>query len=310
MSKTLVTGGAGFIGSNLIDALLEQGASVRVLDDFSTGKMENLSDVLKDIELIEGDIRDPEVLESSVGNVDTIFHLAAFVSVPRSTEDPDLCFDVNVNGTNKLLSAARKAGVKRVVLASSAAVYGDSDQVPLNETAELRPLSPYASSKQMDEILADIYSNQLDLEVVALRYFNVYGPRQSPESDYAAVIPIFLRTLLDGDQPVIYGDGLQSRDFIFVGDVIQANLLAAKSDKAPGQIINICSGEEINLLTLLDVMGEISNRDISPVYQEVRPGDIHRSLGDPTLSRKLLNLPAHTPLPEGLLKTLSWMKSS
>ncbi len=224
MPTSLVTGGGGFIGSHLVDALLARGDVVRVLDNFSTGKRENLQHNIEKIQLLTGDLRDSEVLREAVQGVDFIFHQAAFVSVPQSMEDPDSCFDINVNGTGKLLAAARMAGVKRVVLASSAAVYGENEAVPLSEDEEPDPLSPYAASKSINEIYARLFTKHLGLNVVALRYFNVYGPRQNPASDYAAVVPIFIKILEDEGEPVIFGDGLQTRDFVYIADVVQANM--------------------------------------------------------------------------------------
>jgi len=309
MRNSLVTGGAGFIGSHLVEALLVRGDKVRVLDNFSTGKEENLADFLEQVELIRGDLLNESDLKRAVKGMDNIFHQAAFVSVPQSLEEPDRCFEVNVTGTNRLLSISRDEGVKRVVLASSAAVYGENPTVPLSENINPEPLSPYAASKRIGEIYAHLFTSQLDLDVTALRYFNVYGPRQNPASDYAAVVPIFIKKLLDEEQPVIYGDGLQSRDFIYVGDVVQANLLAAQSDQAQGKVINICSGQETNLHNLVDYMAEIFNREIQPTYQDVRPGDIYRSLGDPSLARELLGFQPGTGLAEGLQKTAEWMRT-
>jgi UDP-glucose 4-epimerase len=309
MRNSLVTGGAGFIGSHLVEALLVRGDKVRVLDNFSTGKEENLADFLEQVELIRGDLLNESDLKRAVKGMDNIFHQAAFVSVPQSLEEPDRCFEVNVTGTNRLLAISRDEGVKRVILASSAAVYGENPTVPLSENINPEPLSPYAASKRIGEIYAHLFTSQLDLDVTALRYFNVYGPRQNPASDYAAVVPIFIKKLLDEEQPVIYGDGLQSRDFIYVGDVVQANLLAAQSDQAQGQVINICSGQETNLHNLVDYMAEIFNREIQPTYQDVRPGDIYRSLGDPSLARELLGFQPGTGLAEGLQKTAEWMRT-
>ncbi len=309
MRISLVTGGAGFIGSHLVEALLARGDKVRVLDNFSTGKEENLADFLDQVELIRGDLLDEADLKRAVKGVDHIFHQAAFISVPQSLEEPDRCFEINVTGTNRLLSIAREEGVKRVVLASSAAVYGENPTVPLSENINPEPLSPYAASKRIGEIYAHLFTSQLGLDVTALRYFNVYGPRQNPASDYAAVIPIFIRKLLDEEQPVIYGDGLQSRDFIYVGDVVQANLLAAESNQAQGQVINICSGQETGLLNLIDYLAEVFNREIKPTYQDVRPGDIYRSLGDPSLARELFDFQPGTGLAEGLKETAAWMRA-
>jgi len=308
MRNSLVTGGAGFIGSHLVEALLVRGDKVRVLDNFSTGKEDNLADFLEQVELIRGDLLNEADLKRAVKGVDYIFHQAAFVSVPKSLEEPGRCFEINVTGTNRLLSLAREEGVKRVVLASSAAVYGENPTVPLSENINPEPLSPYAASKRIGEIYAHLFTSQLDLDVTALRYFNVYGPRQNPVSDYAAVVPIFIKKLLDEEQLVIYGDGLQSRDFVYVGDVVQANLLAAESNRAQGQVINICSGQETDLHNLVDYLAEIFKREIQPTYQEVRSGDIYRSLGDPSLARELLDFQPRTGLAEGLLKTTAWMR--
>ena len=308
MQNCLVTGGAGFIGSHIVEALVKRGDQVRVLDNFSTGNPDNLKAVREDIEVIEGDLRDSSDVRDAVKGMDMIFHLAAFVSVPQSMEDPATCFEINVNGTIQLFKLAEEAGVNRIVIASSAAVYGENPAFPLNENATTYPLSPYAASKQVGEIYTKIYTDLLDIDVVALRYFNIYGPRQNPNSDYAAVIPIFIKKMLDEEDPVIYGDGLQSRDFVYVDDVVRANLLAAESSQAPGQIINICSGIEINLLQLVDSLSRIFNREVQPVYEKERPGDIYRSSGDPTFAENVLNFKPEVNLETGVMKTVSWME--
>lgn len=308
MGKILVTGGAGFIGSHLVEALLARGDSVRVLDNFSTGKEENLAGFLDRVDLIRGDLLDQAVLKRAVEGMETIFHEAAFVSVPQSLEEPERCFETNVSATYRLLSLAREAGAKRVVLASSAAVYGDNPAVPLSETLNPQPLSPYAASKHIGEIYAHLFTSQLGLDVTSLRYFNVYGPRQNPTSDYAAVVPIFIKKLIDEEQPVIYGDGLQSRDFVFVGDVVRANLLAAENAQAQGRVMNICSGQEINLKDLIDQLSDIFKREINPLYQEPRAGDIYRSMGDPSQARDLLGFETATGLADGLMETSNWMR--
>ena len=310
MTTSLVTGGGGFIGSHLVDALLARGDVVRVLDNFSTGKRENLQHNIEKIQLLTGDLRDSEVLREAVRGVDCIFHQAAFVSVPQSMEDPDSCFDINVNGTGKLLAAARTAGVKRVVLASSAAVYGENKAVPLSEDEEPDPLSPYAASKSINEIYARLFTKHLGLNVVALRYFNVYGPRQNPASDYAAVVPIFIKILEDESEPVIFGDGLQTRDFVYITDVVQANIQASESVKAPGKVFNICSGQEISLLDLLEKLSTIYNRKILPSFQKARPGDIYRSLGNPNKARDILEFSSATSIIDGLDETAAWMRGS
>jgi UDP-glucose 4-epimerase len=310
MENCLVTGGAGFIGSHIVEKLVERGDSVRVLDNFSTGNEENLDQVRDQIEILTGDLRNETDLRKAVEGIDLIFHQAAFVSVPLSMEDPDTCFNVNVSGTVNLLSAAFDAKVKRVVMASSAAVYGENSNVPLAEGEETDTLSPYAASKRVGEIYTSLYSNQLGLDVVALRYFNVYGPRQNPESDYAAVIPIFIKNMIDEENPLIHGDGLQSRDFVYVDDIVQANLLAAKSILAPGRIINVCSGTEVSILQLAETISDIFGRELHPAFKEERPGDIYRSSGDPRLAEEILNFKALVDLPKGLRDTINWMKAA
>ncbi|MEE9599011.1 MAG: SDR family oxidoreductase, partial [Anaerolineales bacterium] len=308
MQKCLVTGGAGFIGSHIVEALLKRGDQVRVLDNFSTGNPNNLKAVRGDIEVIEGDVRNSSDVRDAVKGVDTIFHQAAFVSVPQSVEDPAACFETNVNGTIQLFKLAEEARVSRIVIASSAAVYGENPALPFNENATADPLSPYAASKQVGEIYTKIYTGLLNINVVALRYFNVYGPRQNPNSDYAAVIPIFIKKMLNEEDPVIYGDGLQSRDFVYIDDVVRANLLAAESSQVPGKIINICSGIEINLLQLVASLSGIFNREVQPIFEKERPGDIYRSSGDPTLAGNVLNFKPEVNLETGVMKTVSWMK--
>jgi len=307
MVKSLVTGGAGFIGSQLVRTLLEDGHKVRVLDNFSTGKRANLEKIQDEIEIIPGDLRDRSVVGEAVQDIDYIFHQAAFVSVPLSMERPYECFEINVGGTVKLLMEAQKSGVRRVLLASSSAVYGDNKEMPLREDAALITLSPYAASKKAAEIYAELYSRVYDLDVISLRYFNVYGPRQSPESDYAAVIPIFSQRLLEKEPPLVYGDGQQSRDFIFVEDVARANVLAAEAESAAGKAVNICTGEEVSIISLLDTLRDLISREPRPRILEARPGDIYRSVGDPDRAQALLEFRAQTSFKEGLKKTVSWM---
>ena len=312
MPRYLVTGGAGFIGSHIVSALLLRGASVRVLDNFSSGKPENLEAVAQGagqrLEVIPGDLRDPAAVAGAVRGVDAIFHEAAFVSVPESMDKPGECFEVNVGGTCLLFEAARKAGVRRVVIASSAAVYGDSDRLPLTETEPARPLSPYAASKSADELYAAMYTQAFGLEVAALRYFNVFGPRQRPDSMYAAAVPIFIRRRLDGKPVTVFGDGMQTRDLIFVGDVARANLLAAENPAAAGQVFNVCSGRATTILDLLRVIDELYPGSPAPVFAGPRPGDIYRSLGDPARAQQVLGFCAETSLADGLKATLEWMR--
>ncbi|MCG2783599.1 MAG: NAD-dependent epimerase/dehydratase family protein [Anaerolineae bacterium] len=305
MKKYLVTGGAGFIGSHIVRALLEQGDFVRILDNFSTGKRENIAGL--NIEIIEGDLLDKAKIAEAVQGMDIIFHEAAFVSVPQSMEDPLPCFEINQRGTEFLLEAARKADIKRVVLASSAAVYGDSN-VRCDEETPLRPLSPYAVSKIVDELYAEMYTRSFGLDVVALRYFNVYGPRQRPDSMYAAAVPIFTRRLIDGKPVTIYGDGGQTRDLVYVGDIVRANLVASEHPAAPGQVFNICSGDEIRVIDIIENLMDFFSNAPAPEFSPARAGDIYRSVGSPAKAQKMLGFETQTSLETGLKAVVDWMK--
>jgi UDP-glucose 4-epimerase len=286
--------------------LLQQGADVRILDNFSSGRRENLNGL--DVEIIEGDLRDASLVTEAVRGINVIFHEAGFVSVPESMEKPQECFDVNVTGTSVLLEAARKAGVNRVVVASSAAVYGDSAAMPLVEDTPIKQLSPYATSKRINEMYAELFTNQFGLEVTALRYFNVYGPRQRPDSMYAAAVPIFIRRMLDNKPITVYGDGGQSRDLINVHDVVQANLLASSHPGAPGQIFNVCTGIETRLLDLLDILYEIFPGAPRHVHAESRAGDIYRSVGAPSKAMNLLKFKPQVTLAEGVKEAVEEMR--
>jgi UDP-glucose 4-epimerase len=312
--KYLVTGGAGFIGSHIVRTLLEQGASVRVLDNFSSGKRENLEDLTRQFnrdqfEILEGDLRDASSVEEAARGIEVIFHEAAFVSVPQSMNEPQTCFDVNITGTSRLFDMARAAGVRRVVVASSAAIYGESDALPLVEETLPQPLSPYAVSKRVDEMYAELFTGSFGLEAVALRYFNVYGPRQRPDSMYAAAVPIFARRLLDGKPVTVFGDGGQTRDLINVHDVVRANLIASEHKNAPGKIFNICTGVETRLLDLLDVMYELVPNAPQAEFAALRAGDIYRSVGSPQKAAKVMGFRAEVSLVEGLKETIDWMRA-
>ncbi|HVF24487.1 MAG TPA: SDR family NAD(P)-dependent oxidoreductase [Anaerolineales bacterium] len=311
--RYLVTGGAGFIGSHVTHALLEQGAPVRILDNFSSGKRENVEALTQrfdasQLEIIEGDVRDASRVTEAVRGIEIIFHEAAFVSVPQSMDQPQECFDVNITGTSLLFDAARKAGVRRAVVASSAAVYGESDALPLVEETPLQPLSPYAVSKRVDEMYAELFTNSFGFEVTALRYFNVYGPRQRPDSMYAAAVPIFARRLLDGKPVTVFGDGGQTRDLINIHDVVRANLIASEHPNAAGEIFNVCTGLETRLLDLLDVLYQLFPEAPRPEFAAPRAGDIYRSVGSPQKARNLLDFRAQVPLAEGLKETVDWMR--
>lgn len=276
----LVTGGAGFIGSNLVSQLLEKGARVRILDNFSTGKRENLLPFRgqRGIELIEGDLRSFHIVRQAVKDVDYVLHQGALPSVPRSIADPITTNDVNILGTLNVLEAAKEFGVRRVVFASSSSIYGNSPSLPKDEEMPVQPLSPYALSKYAGERYVQIFHQVYGLETVCLRYFNVFGPNQDPTSQYSAVIPKFIKAMSDGKAPVIYGDGGHSRDFTYVSNVVQANLLACKSPGASGQVFNIACGQSN---TLLDLVAEINiglGTNIEPSFEEARAGDVHDSL--------------------------------
>ena len=312
--KVLVTGGAGFIGSHIVETLLEQGQHVRLLDNFSTGKRENLEHLARkftvdQLEVLEGDVRDAALVDQAVRGIEVIFHEAAFVSVPQSMDEPQTCFDVNISGTSLLFDAARRAGVRRAVVASSAAVYGESDALPLVEETPLQPKSPYAVSKRVDEMYAELFTGAFGFEVVALRYFNVYGPRQRPDSMYAAAVPIFARRLLDHKAVTVFGDGGQTRDLINVHDVVRANLIASEHPNAAGKIFNICTGVETRLLDLLDVMYELLPGSPVHAHAAPRPGDIYRSVGSPQKAADDMGFQAEVSLVDGLRETVDWMRN-
>jgi nucleoside-diphosphate-sugar epimerase len=309
VTRYLVTGGAGFIGSHIVEALLDQGADVRVLDNFSTGKRENLSGLSDKLEVWEGDLRDHAAVEAAVRDVQAIFHQAAFISVPESMEKPQECFDVNVAGTIALFEAARLAGVRRVVFASSAAVYGESGDLPLLEDTPTQVLSPYAASKRTVEVYAQMYTQALGMDVVALRYFNVYGPRQRPDSMYAAAVPIFIRRLLDRKPVTVFGDGGQTRDLINVRDVVRVNLIASEHPDAPGRVFNVCTGQETRILDLLEELFDLFPDVGNPVFTDPRPGDIYRSVGSADFIAQTLGFQAEITLEEGLKETVAWMRA-
>jgi len=309
----LVTGGAGFIGSHIVSNLLERGASVRVLDNFSTGRRENIEELThrfdaKRLEVIEGDLRDASRVGEAVRGIDILFHEAAFVSVPQSMNEPQECFDVNLTGTSLLFDAARKAGVKRGVVASSAAVYGESDALPLVEEEQPRPKSPYAVSKRVNEMFAELFTDSFDFEVVALRYFNVYGPRQRPDSMYAAAIPIFARRLLDANPVTIFGDGGQTRDLINIHDVVRANLIASEHPDTAGRVFNVCTGVETRILDLIQVFHDLFPNAPAPDFAAARDGDIYRSVGSPQKALDVMGFKAQVSLEEGLKETVEWMR--
>jgi nucleoside-diphosphate-sugar epimerase len=308
MAKYLVTGGAGFIGSHIVETLVRRGDAVRVLDNLSTGKKENLAAVAARIEFIEGDVRAPESCSAAVKGVDHVLHEAALASVVRSVEDPLLNNSINVTGTLNMLLAARDAGVKSFVLASSSAVYGDDPSLPKEEGKEGRLLSPYAVSKLVGEKYAQAFHALFGMNTVSLRYFNVFGPRQDPSSQYAAVIPLFIAKILRGERPVIYGDGEQSRDFIFVENVVQANIEAAESASAGGEVVNIACGVGMTVNGLLEAVNKVLGTKIEAVHSDPRPGDIMHSTADVCKARRILGFEPRVSFLDGLKATAAWYK--
>lgn len=310
MSTFLVTGGAGFIGSNLVLALLERGEQVRVLDNLSSGREENLAPVRERLHFIKGDLRDPAAVAEAVSGCDYVLHLAAIPSVVRSVEDPEETHDANLNGTLQLFQAARAAGVKRIVFAGSSAVYGNSEVLPKVETMAPAPLSPYALHKVCGEYYGRLFTDLYGLEVVTLRYFNVFGPRQSPESDYAAVIPKFITLMLEGRRPVIFGDGSQTRDFCHIDNVVEANLLACTAPVAAGRTYNIACGERISLVDLVDRLNDVLGTGLQPIFAEARAGDVAHSVADIEAARRDLGYTSAVDFPAGLGRTVAWYRSN
>jgi len=303
--RALVTGGAGFIGGHLVEGLLAAGWSVRVLDDLSSGVEANLAGAMDRIDFIRGDIRDGETLADAMTGVEVVFHHAAVASVPRSVAQPYLTNSVNVDGTLQVLEVARYSKVRRVVFAASSAAYGNGKELPKVETLPVIPQSPYALQKYNGEMYCRLYHELYGLETVALRYFNIFGPRQDPEGDYAAVIPRFVTAALANEPPVIYGDGLQTRDFLYVENVVQANLQAADADGASGFVINIGAGACTSLNELWEVIREVLGADLEPRYEAARAGDVRDSLADLSAAVNLLGYEPSVGLREGLRRTIA-----
>lgn len=305
----LVTGGAGFIGSHLVDALVAGGSQVTILDNLSTGHRSNINHHGSKVKFIEDDIRNAAVLDGATKGCDVVFHQAALVSVTQSVQDPSYACEVNDLGTVRVLDAARQNGVRRVVMASSSAVYGDDPQLPKTEKMAPRPLSPYAVQKLTGEYYATVFSGLYGLETVCLRYFNVFGPRQDPSSPYSGVISIFMTKAATGVAPTIYGDGSQSRDFVYVSDVVNANLLAATHPMAPGRIFNVGTGSSIRILDLWQMIAELSDVEIGPVFAPPRTGDIHESVADASEIKKTMGYISKIKLRQGLIDTFGWYRN-
>ena len=306
----LVTGGAGFIGSHIAERLVRDGHNVRVLDDLSSGHQANLASMPDSVEFIEGDIRNTQVVNEAVKGAYVVFHEAALGSVPRSVADPVTTHHVNITGTLNVFLASRDAGVRRVIYASSSSVYGETPVLPKREDMSPQPLSPYALSKLAGEHYASVFKHVYNFEIVSLRYFNIFGPRQDPESQYAAVIPRFITALLNSKAPVVYGDGLQSRDFTFVENVVNANLLAAEADGIAGEAFNVACGGRYTLLDLLTKTKEILGSDIKPVHEATRAGDVRDSQASIEAAQQAFGYRVSVDFAEGLQKTIEWYKQN
>ena len=307
----LVTGGAGFVGSHIASALVTSGARVRIIDDLSTGYRENITEIGGDIDFIQGSLADEPLLNKALEDVELVFHEAAIPSVPRSVENPRQTHVASVDATFSLLLAARDKKVRRVVYAASSSVYGDQPTLPKSEAMLPDPLSPYAVAKLVGEYYCQVFTRVYKLETVSLRYFNVFGPRQDPSSQYSGVISRFIAALLSGKTPVIYGDGEQSRDFTYVDNVVQANRKAAQTSKGVGSVINIANGQRITLNQLLGELKDLTGRaNVNAVYEDSRPGDVLHSLADISRARELLGFEPQVGLREGLRRTMNWWKDS
>jgi nucleoside-diphosphate-sugar epimerase len=310
MTQYLVTGGAGFIGSHLVHRLVADGQKVRVLDNFATGKKANLADVMDKIELVEGDLRVPADCGRACKGVEIIFHEAALPSVPKSVADPLSTHDVNINGTFNILIAARDCGCRRLIYAASSSAYGDQLESPKRESMRPAPLSPYALHKLVGEYYLSVFHKCYSLETLALRYFNVFGPRQDPKSQYAAAIPAFVASILNDEPPTIYGDGEQTRDFTFIDNVVHGNMLAAKAPKACGEAINVACAESVTINRTIQLINELLGKNVKPVYTDVRPGDVKHSLADITLARKIIGFEPIVSFADGLRQAIQWYREN
>jgi len=308
MEVYVVTGGGGFIGSHIVEELLRRNEIVRVIDNFSTGKWENLEPFEGGAEIIEADIAEGKNLPRFLEGADYVIHQAALPSVPKSILDPVKSHHANVNGTLQLLNASREANVKRVVYASSSSVYGDSPTLPKHEGMMPNPLSPYGAQKLFAEIYCQVFSRAYGLETVSLRYFNVFGPRQDSTSQYSGVLALFIPAVLQSKRPTIYGDGLQSRDFTYVQDVVEANLLACAVPGVAGQVFNVACGDRITVNSMLQQINKITGKDIAPIYADPRPGDIKHSQADITRAKEHLEYQPKISFEEGLRNTIEWYR--
>ena len=310
MTKFLVTGGAGFIGSNICKELISQDCFVRVIDNLLTGKKSNLASIIDKVDFIQADMGDAEVARSVMKDIDVVLHEGALPSVPLSVDDPASTHRHCVDATFTLLLAARNAGVKRFVYAASSSAYGDTPTSPKVETMKPMPLSPYAVAKLVGEYYCSVFYQVFGLETISLRYFNVFGPQQDPTSQYAAAVPAFVTAILKDEPPVIYGDGQQSRDFTYVDNVVQANLLAARAKQTKGEVINIACGLPVTVNEIIAMINKTVGKDIKPNYTDPRPGDIKHSLADISLARKLIGFKPKVSFKEGLQLAIDWYREN
>ncbi len=306
MALVVITGGAGFIGSNLAHALVARGDGVRIVDNFSSGRRINLADIADQFELFEGDIRDPELLAKAMDGADFVLHQAALPSVVRSVEDPESSHDVNINGMLRVLQAAREAKIKRLVYAASSSAYGETPTLPKIETMLPQPISPYAVNKLLGEMYCSVWTRVFDLPCVSLRYFNVFGPRQSPQSEYAAVIPKFITMMQQGISPTLNGDGGHTRDFCYIDNVVQANLKALTAPDAPGNVYNVACGKRYSLIDLINAINVALGTAVQPIFGPERAGDIRDSLADITAIERDLGYVAEVDFAEGLRRAVAW----
>lgn len=310
MEKFLVTGGAGFIGSNICKKLVSQGCFVRVVDNLLTGKKSNLAAVSDKIEFVEADMGDEEIARNCMKDIDICLHQGALPSVPRSVEDPAATHKHCLDATFTLLLAARDAGVKRFVYASSSSAYGDTPTLPKVESMSPQPLSPYAVAKLAGEYYCSVFYRVFGLETISLRYFNVFGPHQDPTSQYAAAIPAFVTAVLKNKPPTVYGDGLQSRDFTYVDNVVEANLLAARVEHTAGQAVNIACGQAVTVNEVIDIINNLLGKNVKPVYVDQRPGDVKHSLADITLAEKTIGYKPAITFKQGLEHAIDWYRDN
>ena len=310
MKNFLVTGGAGFIGSNICKRLISDKCSVRVIDNLLTGKKSNLAQIIDKIEFIEADMGDPKVASEAMKDIDVVLHQGALPSVPKSVDDPVTTHRHCVTATFNLLVAARDAGIKRFVYAASSSAYGDAPTSPKVETMPTDPLSPYAVAKLVGEYYCSVFYKVYGLQTISLRYFNVFGPQQDPASQYAAAIPAFVTAILKDQPPTVYGDGEQSRDFTYIDNVVAANLLAAKAPKTEGQVINIACGQAVTVNEIIGMINDSMGKNIKPNYEPTRPGDVKHSLADITKAKQIIGFEPVMPFNEGLKLAIDWYRNN